>query len=295
MRGNLGRWCLHASHQSWPWFQMQELPGLPPWLPHRDTGSSLCYDVQVLNPRLDRRLSPTWEKMSSSVQSREGVQASAAITGTPTGTESHQHPHKDIPWSSRPSSRASASVIPQEHTPWCSVRQHPWPQRSLEGSRGALEQPLRFSWCPPYPGVRHLPQRALSPAAPACPHPSPAVTARRGSQHQGNDWTHLGGVMGRGKLVPPSGAAEAPLEQCILANASTPHCGFQYQVVTATYREGLCLGEPSPTQICDMKGQEDPKKDVPAQPGASQALFGDWGCSKWCHRSRPVHHHCIKA
>lgn len=136
-----------------------------------------------------------------------------------------------------------------KNTPHGALRQRPWPQCSLEGSRGALEQPLCFSSCLPHPGVRHLPQRALSPAAPACPHPSPAVTARRGSQHQGNDWTHLGGVMGRGKLVPPSGAAEAPLEQCILASASTPHCGFQYQVVTATYREGLCLGEPSPPPL----------------------------------------------
>lgn len=66
--------------------------------------------IQGLNPRQDRRLSPSWEKMSSTVQSRERVQASATITGTPTGTESHQHWHKDIPWSCRPSPKASASL-----------------------------------------------------------------------------------------------------------------------------------------------------------------------------------------
>lgn len=102
--------------------------------------------------------------------------------------------------------------------------------------------------------------------------------------------------MGRGQLVPPSGATEGLPEQWLFADASTPHCGFQYQVVTAEYREGLCLGEPPPppAQICDMKGQGHPKKDVPAQPGASQALFGDWWWSQQCHRSPPVHHHRVK-
>lgn len=98
--------------------------------------------------------------------------------------------------------------------------------------------------------------------------------------------------MGRGQLVPPSRATEALLERWIFANASTPHRGFQYQVVTAAYREGLCLGEPPPppAQICDMKGQEDPRKDVPAQ-----ALFGGWWWSQRCHRSPPVHRHRVKA
>lgn len=103
--------------------------------------------------------------------------------------------------------------------------------------------------------------------------------------------------MGREQIVPPSGATEAPLEPWIFANASTPRHGFQYQVVTAADGEGLCLGEPPPppAQICDMKGQGDPKKHVPAQPGASQALFGDWWRSQQCHRSPPVHHHHVKA
>uniref|UniRef100_A0A8C5IYH8 T-box transcription factor 10 n=1 Tax=Junco hyemalis TaxID=40217 RepID=A0A8C5IYH8_JUNHY len=153
--------------------------------------------------------------MSSSVHSREGVQASAAVTGTPTGTESHQHPHKDIPCSSRPSPRASAPLIPLEHTPWCAMRKHPWPQCSLEGSRGALEQPLCFSCCLPHPGVCHLPQRALSPAAPAGPHPSPAVTAMRGTgvpapgQRLGPPWGGCGEGAARSSLRSCRGSAGA--------------------------------------------------------------------------------------
>lgn len=85
--------------------------------------------IQVLNPGQDRGLSPSWEKMSSSVQSREGVEASATITGTPTGTESHQHPTRTSP-------RASASLWNTLHGV---LGECPWPQCSLEGSMGALE------------------------------------------------------------------------------------------------------------------------------------------------------------
>lgn len=107
------------------------------------------------------------------------------------------------------------------------------------------------------------------------------------------DWTHLGGVLGRGQLVPASGAAEALLEQWILANASAPHRGFQYQVVTAAYREGLCLGEPPPppAQICDMKDKETPRKMSLPSPGHPKPCLGTGGGPS--HAT--VHHHRVKA
>lgn len=176
-----------------------------------DTGSPLCYDGH----RKDSSAEPKAGRKAES-QMGENVQLCAEQGGSSCQCHHHWGTNR---YRKPPACPQRHALVLQTLSQSFSIPQPSGTQSiacyetvsmapvQFGGEWGALEQPPCFSPVTPRPGVRHL-QTALSPTAPACPHPSPAVTATRGTEcprHQGRDWTHLGGGLWRGgsSFLPP--------------------------------------------------------------------------------------------